>query len=328
MAKPRIICLGMNEESEKAITALAAVGADISAIAGLPAEHATNVSDFVDHAKIASRLGVAFLPVSNINAPETLAAFRATGAEMLFVLGWSQLLNAEAIETFPRGVIGSHPSDLPNGRGRAPIPWTILEDRRRSAVTLFRMTEGVDDGAILKQSGFDIPERPTARILYDLVAKTLARSFVELYDDFVAGEVNEIDQGGAHVSWRAKRVPADGWIDFRAEAEAVDRLVRAVSEPYPGAYSYFEGEKTVFFGSHPASGNDLRRKGIPGQVLARRHGMILVQAGDTPLWLSEPSFPADRPMRLRLGDRFGFRIEDELHVLRKRLELLEQRTRE
>jgi hypothetical protein len=64
---------------------------------------------------------------------------------------------------------------------------------------------------------------------------------------------------------------------------------------------------------------------MPGQVLAWRQGMILVQAGDIPLWLSEPSLPADQPVRLRLGDRFGFRIEDELDALRKRLEVLEKR---
>jgi methionyl-tRNA formyltransferase len=322
---PKIICLGMNEESEKAIDALVTAGANISAIAGLPAENAASVSDFVDHARMASRLGVPFLRVSDINAPETLAAFKSTGAKMLFVLGWSQLLSSQAIEVFQGGVVGSHPSDLPDGRGRAPIPWTILEGRRRSAVTLFRMTNGVDDGAVLKKTSFDIPERPTARILYDLVAEALARSFAELYSDFAAGDVTEFEQDAAHASWRAKRLPADGWIDFRADAEAVDRLVRAVSEPYPGAYSYLGGERVIFHSSHPASGLDLRRKGMPGQVLAWRQGMILVQAGDIPLWLSEPSLPADQPVRLRLGDRFGFRIEDELDALRKRLEVLEKR---
>ena len=325
MTKPKIICLGMNQESERAISALIHAGADICMIAGLPAAQATNVSDFVDHAELASQHGIAFLPVSSINDPETLEALRAVGAEMLFVLGWSQLLNAEAIELFPRGVIGSHPSELPNGRGRAPIPWTILEDLRSSAVTLFRMTTGVDDGVILKQTIFDIPDRPTARSLYNLVSERLALSFVELYEDFVVGKVDEIYQGVENVSWRAKRVPGDGWIDFRAEAEAIDRLVRAVSEPYPGAYSYLGGERAVFSSSLPASGNDLRRKGAPGQVLARRQGMVLVQAGDKPVWLSEPYLPTDRHVKLRIGDRFGFPIEDELHALRERIAILEQR---
>ncbi|SDX67500.1 methionyl-tRNA formyltransferase [Litoreibacter albidus] len=325
MMKPKIICLGMNEESEKAIAALVDVGADIAAIAGLPKKDAANVSDFVDHADIASRLGIAFLPVSDINAHETLEAFRTIGAEMLFVLGWSQLLSAEAIKVFSCGVVGSHPSELPYGRGRAPIPWTILEDRRRSAVTLFRMTNGVDDGVILKQTKFDIPVRPTARILYDLVAETLAHSFAELYCDFVEGQVTEVDQDIESASWRAKRVLADGWIDFRSEAEVIDRLVRAVSPPFPGAYSYLDGERAVFHSARLASGSDLRRKGMPGQVLARRQGMVLVQTGDVPLWLSEPILPVDRPVRLRLGDRFGFRIEDELHALRKRVKMIEQR---
>ena len=325
MTKPKIICLGMNQESERAISALIHAGADICMIAGLPAAQSTNVSDFVDHEELASQHGITFLPVTSINDPETLEAMRAIGAEMLFVLGWSQLLNAEAIEIFPRGVVGSHPSELPHGRGRAPIPWTILEDLRSSAVTLFRMTTGVDDGVILKQSFFDIPERPTARILYNLVSERLALSIVELYRDFIVGKVKGIYQDDENVSWRAKRVPADGWIDFWEDAEAIDRLVRAVSEPYPGAYSYLGGERAVFSSSHPASGNDLRREGTPGQILAQRQGMVLVQAGNKPLWLSEPNLPNDRQVKLRIGERFGFRIEDELHALRKRIAILEQR---
>jgi len=325
MIKPKIICLGMNEESEKTIAALVAAGANIGAIAGLPADAAANVADFVDHAEIAARHKLAFLPVSDVNASDTLAAFRSIGADMLFVLGWSQLLNAEAIEIFQHGVVGSHPSELPYGRGRAPSPWTILEGRRQSAVTLFRMTNGVDDGVILKQTKFDIPQRPTSRILYDLVAAILAKSFAELYHDLVVGQVSELKQDVEGATWRAKRVPSDGWIDFRSEAEAIDRLVRAVSDPFPGAYSYFDGERAVFHSSCLASGSDLRRKGMPGQVLARRQGMILVQAWDAPLWLSEPSLPADRPVRIHLGDSFGFRIEDELQALRERVKMLEQR---
>ena len=292
----------------------------------MPSDKAGNASDYADLSIVAADHGIDWIPVTDANADDTLKAFEETEADMLFVLGWSQLLSAETIEAFPLDVVGSHPSELPYGRGRAPVPWTILENQRRSAVTLFRMTNGVDDGTILKQTAFDIPKHPTARILYDLVAETLALSFAELYGDFVAGRVTESDQDVERASWRAKRVPADGWIDFRAEAEAVDRLVRAVSDPFPGAYSYLEGERAVFHSSRLASGCDLRRKGVPGQVLARRKGMVLVQAGDAPLWLSEPSLPADRTVRLRLGDRFGFRIEDELHALRKRLEMLEQGT--
>ena len=125
-------------------------------------------------------------------------------------------------------------------------------------------------------------------------------------------------------SWRSKRVDADGWIDFRCEAEKIERLVRAVSEPFPGAYSYFSGERAIFANSRFAIGSDLKRKGVCGQVLARRQGMILIQTGDCPLWLSEPRFPQDRNVSVRLGDRFGFHLEDELASVRHRLEKLEK----
>ena len=155
MNQPKIICLGMNEESQNVITQLAAIEANIIAIAGLPAESSKNVSDFVDHSKIASLLGVPFISVDNINSAETLMNLRETKAELLFILGWSQLLSDEVINLFPMGVVGSHPSNLPERRGRAPISWTIIDDCRRSAVTLFRLTRGVDNGSILKQTFFD-----------------------------------------------------------------------------------------------------------------------------------------------------------------------------
>lgn len=309
MAAPKIICLGMNEESEKAISALVAEGADICAIAGLPAASSGNVSDYVDLSAIAHANGISWFPVVDVNSDETLAAFRATDADMLFVLGWSQLLSESAIEVFPQGVVGSHPSELPYGRGRAPVAWTVLEDRRESAVTLFRMTSGVDDGMVLKQARFDIPERPTARIVYDLAAENLASGFVELYAELAAGSAVGVPQDSGGASWRSKRVPADGWIDFRCSAEEIDKLVRAASEPYPGAYSYIGGERALFLSSEPATGDDLRRKGgtRAGSGAAAEHDPGSGR-GCTPLvvraWLAHRPAGQDTPWRsLRLSGR-------------------------
>lgn len=322
MEGPRIVCLGMNEESAAVIDALARIGARIVAICGLPAEAGGAASDYVDLSERARAFGVAWLPVTDINDSEVRAALAATQADALFVLGWSQLLTSQTIAVFPRGVVGSHPSPLPAGRGRAPVPWTILEDAGQGAVSLFRMTGGVDDGDILKQVLFDLPPRPTARDLYDLVKHHLAAAFCDLYRDLAAGHGPEgAPQNPSEASWRARRVPGDGWIDFRWAAEHVDRLVRAVSEPYPGAYAYLGDDKVIFHSTRPATGQDLRRKGVAGQILAIRSDWVLVQAGDVPLWLSAVWDQGNRP---RLGARFGYRVEDELHALRNRVAALER----
>ena len=326
MNPPRVICLGMNEESALAISKLIDIGADIVAVAGLPVEGAEHVSDFVDLSAIAATYDLEWLPLTDINSEEALAAFEALQADMLFVLGWSQLLGEATLSSFPMGVIGSHPSALPYGRGRAPVAWTILEGRSESAVSLFRMGTGVDDGTVLRQMRFEIPPRATARVVYDLVSNNLALGFCELYSAFKAGAVPGDEQDDAQATWRARRVPADGCIDFRWSSDQIDRLVRAVSEPYPGAYSYFRGERAVFQEVEIAAGEDLRRKGGLGQVLAIRSGRLLVQTGDLPLWLGYPDFPDGLDMKVAIGDFFGFRLEDEVYALRQRVSELESGT--
>ena len=81
-----------------------------------------------------------------MNAVETIKAIEALRPDYIYTLGWSQLFREAFIKTPSRYVVGSHPSELPAGRGRAPVPWTILQGHRQSAVTLFRIDVGVDSG--------------------------------------------------------------------------------------------------------------------------------------------------------------------------------------
>ena len=327
MTIPSIICLGMNEESEFAIDALHASGANIRAVAGLPSSELGAASDYIDHQEVASRLGVCWIPVTDINDSNVLNKFHEVGADYLFILGWSQLLSATAISYFPKGVIGSHPSKLPYGRGGAPVPWTILENLSESAVSLFLVGVGVDDGVIVKQKCFGVPTRATAREVYNLVKQNLAAAFVGLYKDMVENAVATVEQDLNHATWRAKRVPLDGFIEFSKSAVEIDRLIRAVSEPYPGAYSYIDGKKALIWSSDIAVGKDLRRKGSIGQVLSKRGEMLLVQAGDVPVWIGVPKLPSGEKLEVMLGMRFGFSVEDEIYRMRERIESLEQQLR-
>ncbi|GIT30626.1 MAG: hypothetical protein Ct9H300mP1_26720 [Planctomycetaceae bacterium] len=96
-------------------------------------------------------------------------------------------------------------------------------------------------------------------------------------------------------SYRARRTPADGHIDFRPSAETIERLVRAVSHPYPGAYSYYGGTKVVFWrASLQGIPNHV---GTPGQILLSKDGRLLVQAGDRPLWLFDAMVESGRKAR-------------------------------
>ena len=322
---PRVVCVGANLESEVALRGLLAVGANIAGLVTAPPQAVGGISDYADLHPLCAAHGVATVDTEDINAPETLAEIAAWRPDYIFTLGWSQLFLADLLKIPTRFVLGSHPSPLPEGRGRAPVPWTILQGHTRSAVTIFRMDAGVDAGAILCQRWFDVPPRAYARDVYNLVTENLRDGYVELYQAFAAGHaITETAQDTARATHRAKRTAAEGWLDFTQTAAQIDALVRAVSQPYPGAYTYFQGRKIEIWRADLADVPPY--VGASGQILAKRQGRVLVQAGDAPLWLSEFT-SAGQTVSLKelpLGARFGFRVEDELFRLRKEIEWLKQ----
>ena len=315
ITSPRVVCIGANLESEIILNGLISSMANVVGLVTVPREKASAISDYVDLHELCRATGIAAIDTDDINDPATLDRIRGLQPDFLFTLGWSQLFNAELLALPAQAVIGSHPSPLPQMRGRAPIPWTILEGHPKSAVTLFRMEVGVDSGPILIQKWFDVPPRCYAMELYRLAAENLRDGFVELYRALEAGTAREKPQDPARVSYRGQRTPADGYVNFRASAETIDALIRAVSNPYPGAYAYWRDRKVQIWKS--SLENIPSYLGTVGQILAKREGRLLVQAVDQPLWISGltiDGYPASLD-QFPLGSKFGYNVEDEIHQL-------------
>ena len=320
---PKIVCVGSNLESRVVLEGLIATGVQVVGLVTLP-DGSSAVSDHVDLHPLCERHGIETIDTTDINSGPTIAAIERLKPDYLYTLGWSQLFGDELLSVPVRYVVGSHPSPLPEGRGRAPVPWTILQGCDRSAVTLFRMDIGVDSGPILCQKWFSVPPSGYASDIYELVAENLRDAFCELHEAQRSGTVvPERVQPSEGSSYRAKRTPADGHIDFRQSAETIERLVRAVSHPYPGAYSYYGGTKVVFW---RASLNEVPDHiGTPGQILLSKDGRLLVQAGDRPLWLFDAMVESgpECDTLFRVGHRFGYAVEDELHRLQNELSRLQ-----
>lgn len=321
----RVVCVGTNLESQFVLEGLIEQGANVVGLVTWPVLRSASVCDYADLHAICRDHGIAVVDTININDPATVEQIRALQPDYLYTLGWSQLFR-DALLNVPRHyVVGSHPAPLPEGRGRAPVPWTILQNCTRSAVTLFRMDAGVDAGAILKQVWFDVPLGVYAGELYRLVATSLRKAFCELDEAHRQGTVIQaIPQDATKASHRAKRTPADGHVDFHRPAAEIETLVRAVSLPYPGAYSYYEGNRIRFW---KADLEDVPAYvGIAGQILLKSHNRVLVQAGDQPLWISDFTGD-DGPVDLstfRVGRKFGYAVEDELHRLNAEIQSLKR----
>lgn len=198
--------------------------------------------------------GIDLVKIRSINDVEAVEAVHSREIDWLFIIGWSQIAKKTILETPRRGCLGMHPTLLPQGRGRAAIPWAIIKGLDRTGVTLFKLDEGVDTGHILAQEVLPLNSDETASRLYDRVADAHRTLIARIWGDLAKDRMILKEQDDSLATEWSERRPEDGAFDFGASCETVDRLVRAVTRPYPGAFiDHKEGRYRIWSGK-PHSG--------------------------------------------------------------------------
>jgi methionyl-tRNA formyltransferase len=239
----RVALVGAVESSAVTLRALVRLGHRPRAVVTLPLEKAGRHSDFVDLRAPAAAAGVPVLEADRVNAPAVLDALRRLELDLLFVVGWSQLVGPDLLRLPRRGCIGLHPAPLPELRGRAVIPWTILLGRRATGTTLFWIDEGMDSGDILAQELFDVAPDETASTLVGKHLSALDRMLDAAVPALASGAAPRRPQDHARATFCARRTAQDGLVDWSRDARAVWTFIRAVGDPYPGAFTFSKGRK-------------------------------------------------------------------------------------
>lgn len=180
--------------------------------------------------------GIPLRKVRNVNDPDALAMIRGADLDWLFIVGWSQIARAEVLSATRRGALGMHPTLLPEGRGRAAVPWAILKGLERTGVTLFKLDEGVDTGPIAAQVVVPIEARETATTLYAKVSAAHRSLIEQAWPSLVADVLRLAPQDESRATVWPGRTPEDGRVTADLSPAMADRLVRAVTRPYPGAF--------------------------------------------------------------------------------------------
>ncbi len=279
----RVVCVGSNIESQVCLQEFKDNNIHIIGLVTLPFMEQKRGSDYRDLTPYCTENDISFFRTKNINSNETKEWLISMKPDVIFILGWSQIFDEELINLPNKYIIGSHPSDLPYGAGRAPVVWTILEDLRKSAVSFFKITKEVDAGNLVLQKHFSIPERANSKLLYNLVALNLSKGFVEIYKQIQSNALLEQKQDMSRRTVRLKRVFEDGLLNFNKAAKEIDRLIRATTEPYPAAFSFYKGERYSIWKSELS--NVISSKKQLGEVLEVKNNKILVQCFESTLWM-------------------------------------------
>jgi len=236
--------VGSHMEGLPAFEALLAAGADIAAALTLTAEAAAKRSGAADYEPLCRRGGVPLHRVSDVNSADAIALLRSLDLDVLFVIGWSQILRADALATARLGVVGAHASLLPRNRGSAPINWALIRGERETGNSLLWLADGVDTGAVIDRSAIAITPYDTCATLYERVAVTNRDMLLRLWRRLLNGERPGTPQpADAPDAPLPRRRPADGLLDWHGASHRVYDFVRALTRPYPGAFGHLQGER-------------------------------------------------------------------------------------
>ncbi len=266
-----------------ALEELCAQGRPPDLVVSYPAELAHR-SGYLDYEAVTRRHDLPHLRAADIDSEEVREALTKHGIDLMVVAGWSEWIGEHVLSRLSLGGVGLHPAPLPVGRGRAPIPWTILRGMRSSAVTLLHLGGEPGSGDIVDQAWFDVASDLTATRLYERVGQLQTELLVRHLEGLLEGTAPRRPQTGHASVWPGRR-PSDGRLDLTAAGSDVDRMVRALADPYPGAFAMFGGARITLCAGRLT---DRIRGGAPGQVVAAgRNRQWGVTCGDGTVFVPE-----------------------------------------
>jgi methionyl-tRNA formyltransferase len=250
--------------------------ADVVGVLELDAGKAGVTTAFSPFDELIERHGLVRRHFTNLRDPEVTAWCAALEPNVGAVVGVSQLVGDDLLAVPPLGFLGMHPTLLPTGRGRAPIPWALIKGLDETGVSIFRCDAAADRGGIYAQERVPIRYEDTAATLGARTDEVAARLLVETVRGLAGGTAVAVPQDESAATEWPRRRPEDGVIDWAQPGRRVYDFVRALTHPYPGAFTTLAGGRLhVWSAVESADG----RAGRPGEVLARVEGGLLVATG-------------------------------------------------
>ena len=267
----RLAFMGSPDFSVPCLLALAEAGHEITAVYCQPPRPAgRGQKERPCPVQAAETRGWPVRTPRSLKDEEAQAAFRALDLDVAVVVAYGLILPKAILEAPRCGCLNVHASLLPRWRGAAPIQRAILAGDKRSGVTIMLMDEGLDTGPMLLKASVPITGETTGQSLHDELAQLGARLIVEALQQ-AYGKAQAQAQPEAGVTYAAKLTREEARLDWRKDAENLERQVRAFY-PWPGAFFEIGSERIKVLSAEVVAGS-----GKPGEVL---DGTLSIACGE------------------------------------------------
>lgn len=271
----RVIFIGCVEFSAQVLQTL--FGCDGIEICGVVTRRKSSANaDFFPLEQIAEKRGLPFFLADGRDSQDMATWIMRHQPDICFCIGWSFLLPKQILDIPKHGVVGYHPALLPRNRGRHPIIWALALGLDVTGSTFFLMDEAADNGDIIDQVVVPIAADENAASLYARLVVTACDQLCRIAKNLNAGTLQRQPQDATQASLWRKRGKSDGQIDWRMPAAGIRNLVRALSEPYPGAHCIFKGQEIKLWDVETTAAiQDIE----PGYVLHNDGTTVTIKAG-------------------------------------------------
>lgn len=269
----RIVSFGFQTWGVKTLQALIDLGHDVALSVTHPASDDSYKGIFSDSVEDLARSKNIPVHLTERVDYETIDLVKRAEPDVIVVNSWYTWMPPELYNLPPHGTLNLHDSLLPKGTGFSPVIWSLISGESQIGLTVHRMDENLDTGDVLVQHSLPIGPNDTGTELVERGIELIPGALKEALAALESGNPQWRPQDKAARTYFHKRSERDSLIDWHWPAEDLERLVRALSAPYPAAYTFYRGERIEVL---EAKVSEIRYGGTPGRVIVQEGGGAVV----------------------------------------------------
>jgi methionyl-tRNA formyltransferase len=313
MSKKKIAVAGCKHTTLELIDALCRAGAKPDQLITISPEEGTRaeVAGYMDLREAMAKRRIAVYTAQSyaLKNDADRAAISQMGLDLLLVIGWQRLVPEWFLNSLSIGAFGMHGSSkrLPYGRGRSPLNWSLIQNKTAFFTHLFKYDPGVDSGKVAGVQMFEITPFDTCLTLHHKNTISMIQLVLRLLPELLNGTAKLEAQPTEGATYYPKRSPEDGAIDWEDSVGDIYNLIRAVTRPFAGAFTFLGNDaakKVTIWRAIPFDPYLFGDVSGAGRLLhVFETGEFVVKTGTASLLVQE--FEGFRPTNEDVGSVFG-----------------------
>lgn len=240
---------------------------------------------------LANEYGIKTITPENPNNKMVESYLKSYNADLFILAGYGKILKSNILALPSIMTINLHAGQLPQMRGSSPLNWALIKGHHCFTISIIKVDEGIDTGDIIFESVFPISPTDTIADLHHLVNRNFPVMLLKVLEQISTNTITFRKQLIKDASYYPRRFSDDGFILFdMLTAKQIHNRIRALTEPYPCAFTYYKNRKVILISSEYS---DIPFYGEAGTIYKKKDGKLLVCAKDKCLWLKAAKFEDD-----------------------------------